>query len=90
MSHGAGGGNAEQFVGKRAGRPGATGDVSGPRPQRGRLRPVSPAGSELENRSPFSRPDNTLRLGRDERLVVDDGENKCLDKLGLGSRSAND
>ena len=44
---------------------------------------MGPAGAELRHRTALRRPDDAVRLGGDQALVVEAEKHKGLDKLGL-------
>ena len=86
VGHGASGGHAEDPVREGAGRALAPADVGGPGAGDGGVRPLGPAGAELQHRAALRRPDDAVCLGGDEALVVQAQQGEGLDELGLDGR----
>ena len=89
MRHGAGCGNAVDFVRDRAGGAVATADVGGARPEDRGVCSLRSARTELADRSSLCRTRQTSRLGGDERLVIDRHEHVGFNELCLDRPAAN-
>ena len=73
----------EHLVGHSAGGAGAAGDIAGPGPQQSTVRTLSPAGAKLRHCPALGGPNDTVRLGGDEGLVIQGQQQVGFDELGL-------
>ena len=90
MGHGAAGGNAVDLVRDGAGRTGDTADVGGTGADDGGIRPLRPAGAELQHRAATGGTGDAVGLGGDQALMVDGQQREGLDELGLDGLGPDD
>ena len=88
VGHGAEGRDAVVSAVERTGRTDRAADVRGTRAVDGRHGAVRTAGAELHDRSAVRRADDTVRLGGDEALMVEEHQHGRLDELRLDDRTA--
>ncbi len=81
-------GNAEQFARQHVGSRAAAADDGSARTVHARIRALRAAQTEFHHRIPFGGVSDLSRLGGDQRLVVDDVQQRRFQKLRLAQRGA--